>query len=313
MSCFEGMKAYRGVDGRPRLFRPEMNAARLLRSAQRLQLASFDPEELLECIKALVRVDAGWLPTQEGYSLYLRPFMFSSAHVLGVAKATQSTLSVVMSPVGPYFPSGLRPISLFVDEQYTRAWPGGTGDCKVGGNYAPTIQPMAEATAAHNTQQVVYTFRPGQSGRAEDAALDPEAAEFEECGSMNIFFLLEKEGGGKELVTPDLRGTILPGVTRDSILKLAQEWGECEVSERSITLREVGAASAEGRLLEVFGSGTACIVQPVNVLVRGNGEEWRPKAADPRFPGALAPRLQRALLDIQYGRVEHPWSVPIDG
>jgi branched-chain amino acid aminotransferase len=330
MTCFEGMKAYRGADGTPRLFRPEMNMNRLARSARRLQLAPFDPQQLLECIKALIKVDSGWLPSNEGHSLYLRPFLFSSAHVLGVAKATRTTLSIIMSPVGPYFPSGMRPISLFVEERATRAWPGGVGQYKIGGNYAPTIQPQVQAAAIHGAQQVVYTFNSDGSSDSSDDAV------FEECGAMNIFFLIEKSkqinknvdssfsissstasnNSEKryELVTPSLdRGTILPGITRDSILSLAREWDEFEVSERLITIREIRQAASEGRLCEVFGSGTACIVQPVGALVRGNGEMWQPSVSDPADPRALAPRLQRALMDIQYGRVpNHPWSIAIE-
>jgi branched-chain amino acid aminotransferase len=331
MTCFEGMKAYRGADGLPRLFRPELNMARLARSARRLQLAPFDPQELLECIKSLIKVDSGWLPSREGHSLYLRPYLFSSAHVLGVAKATRTTLSTIMSPVGPYFPSGLRPISLFVEERATRAWPGGVGQFKIGGNYAPTIQPQVQAAASHGAHQVVYTFNNQNS--VQNMADESDDAVFEECGAMNIFFLIEKKkrqqprssgGGGVsttesssekryELVTPSLeRGTILPGITRDSILSLTRDWGEFDVSERHITVREIRQAAAEGRLCEVFGSGTACIVQPVGALVRGNGEMWQPTVSDPADPRALAPRLQRALLDIQYGRVpNHPWSVVI--
>jgi len=334
MTCFEGMKAYKGADGRPRLFRPELNMARLARSARRLQLAPFDPQELLECIKSLIKVDSGWVPTKEGHSLYLRPFLYSSAHVLGVAKATRTTLSIIMSPVGPYFPSGMRPISLFVEERATRAWPGGVGQFKIGGNYAPTIQPQVEAAASHGAQQVVYTFNSSGvssiNGESDDAV-------FEECGAMNIFFLIEKPASKNqqghildnghsnnkrsdatnkryELVTPSLeRGTILPGITRDSIVSLAREWGEFEVSERQITVREIRQAATEGRLCEVFGSGTACIVQPVGALVRGKGEMWQPNVRNPADPRALAPRLQRALMDIQYGRVpNHPWSVVID-
>lgn len=312
MTCFEGMKAYRGQDGTPLLFRPEMNMARLARSARRLQLASFDPEELLECIKALVKVDASWLPDKEGHSLYIRPFIFSSAHVLGVAKTIATTMSIVMSPVGPYFPSGLKPISLFVEENATRAWPGGAGQYKVGGNYAPSIQPQVQAAAAHGAQQVLYTFLP-ERGTEEGTALADEA-EFEECGAMNIFFLLEKaNGGGLELVTPGLeRGTILPGITRDSILELTREWAEFEVSERPISIQEVREAAAQGRLREIFSCGTACIVQPIDALMRANGERVEPLVKHPSVPGALAPRLQRALMDIQYGRVDHPWSVRIN-
>ncbi|GAB4819863.1 hypothetical protein N2152v2_006909 [Parachlorella kessleri] len=304
MCCFEGMKAYQGVDGRARLFRPDMNMARFHRSSQRLQLAEFDPQELLECIKELLRVDRAWLPAKEGYSIYIRPFMFSSAHVLGVAKTTRSMVSVVLSPVGPYFPTGLRPISLFVDELHRRAWPGGVGDVKVGGNYAPTIQPQVEAAAAFGTQQVLYTLNPTHTPFSEEAV-------FAECGAMNMFFLLEQRGGGRELVTPRLDGTILPGVTRDSILQLARGWGEFEVSERQLTLREVKEAAKEGRLLECFGAGTACIVQPVGVLLRANGDVMTAQyqAGDLR---SVALRAQRQLLDIQYGRQPHPWSVAIE-
>ena len=309
MTCFEGMKVYKGInDGRPRLFRPDMNMARLSRSSRRLHLAPWDPQELLECIKALIKVDEKWLPTQKGHSLYIRPFLFSSAHVLGVAKATRTTMSVVLSPVGPYFPSGMQPISLFVEERATRAWPGGVGEFKVGGNYAPTIQPQVAAAASHGAHQVVYTFN-------NSVLSDPDDAVFEECGAMNIFFLLEKKGakGQFELITPGLeQGTILPGVTRDSILALARQWGEFEVSERPLTVREVRSAAADGRLREIFGSGTACIVQPVASLVRSTGEVWTPVVTDPEAPGALAPRLQEALMEIQYGHVDHPWSVPIE-
>jgi branched-chain amino acid aminotransferase len=320
MACFEGMKAYMGPDGRPRLFRPAMNAARLRRAAARLQLADFEPEELLACIRELLRVDAPWLPSREGHSLYLRPFMFSSARALGVAKATRTTLSVVMSPVGPYFPSGLKPIALFVDEVHCRAWPGGVGDVKVGGNYAPTIRPQVEAAAAHGAAQVLYT-RAATAAAAAAAAgagggaggVDPDDAEVAECGAMNIFFLLDRVGGGgRELVTPPLDGTILPGVTRDSILGLARAWGEFEVSERRLSVGEVARAAAEGRLVEAFGCGTACVVQPVGALLRAQGQVYVPKVSDPGHPGALAPRLQRALLDIQYGRVEHPWSEVVE-
>lgn len=304
MTCFEGMKAYRGVDGKARLFRPERNMNRLLSSASRLQLATFDPNELLECVKSLVRVDAEWLPNKEGHSLYIRPFAFSSAHVLGVAPPTQTTLSVIMSPVGPYFPNStnsLQSISLFIEERARRAWPGGVGCHKVGGNYAPTIQPQLDASTMHGAHQVVYTHQ---------AANNEDDAEFEECGAMNVFFFLENAITGRlELATPDLgKGTILPGITRDSILSLAREWGEFDVSERPVTMIEIQTAVAQGRLKEVFGSGTACIVQPVDALIRANGDVWRPVLRDPTSEESLARRLQKTLLDIQYGRTPHSWS-----
>ncbi|KAL6780750.1 hypothetical protein ACKKBF_B11900 [Auxenochlorella protothecoides x Auxenochlorella symbiontica] len=298
LCCFEGMKAYAGADGRARLFRPDMNMRRLARSAARLQLAPFDTQELLECLKELVRTDSAWLPTQDGYSMYIRPYAFSTSHTLGVSRSTRTTLGIIMSPVGPYFPSGLTPIPIFVDEVHRRAWPGGVGDSKVGGNYAPTILPQVEAAERHGTPQVVYTFaQPGQA---------PEEAVFEECGSMNVMFLLDKGSGHRELVTPPLHGTILPGVTRDSILALARAMPGVEVSERTISIGEVERAAAAGRLLEAFGCGTACIVQPISSFVRAGGQLMR-AAGD----GAFVARMHAALCDIQYGRVSHPWSIPI--
>eukprot|EP00887_Chlorella_sp_A99_P003728 scaffold7.g3728.t1 len=302
MCCFEGMKAYRGADGRTRLFRPEMNMARFHRSVRRLELANFDPAELLDCVKELLRVDASWLPAREGYSLYIRPFAFSSARALGIGKTSHTTISVVLSPVGPYFPSGLKPVSLFVDEVNSRAWPGGVGDRKLGGNYAPTVQVQVEAARRHGTQQVIYTCRdPSRPG--EEA--------FEECGSMNVFFHMAQRDGSRVLATPELDGKILPGITRDSVLALARAWDECAVEERRVTLAEVKQAATEGRLLEVFGTGTACIVQPVAALVRGNGDVYR-TSVDVAHPDSLAARLHAAMQDIYYGRVEHPWSVPVD-
>ncbi|KAL4419522.1 hypothetical protein ABPG77_005753 [Micractinium sp. CCAP 211/92] len=305
MCAFEGMKAYQGADGRVRLFRPDRNMARLRRSARRLQLADFDPQELLECLKQLLLLDRSWLPAQEGYSLYIRPFAFASSGVLGVAKPSHTTMSILLSPVGPYFPTGLQPVSLFVDEHNRRAWPGGAGDCKIGGNYAPTIMPQVEAAQRHGVPQVVYTFK--------EAAQHPDEAQFEEAGAMNVFFYLQRRDGTRTLATPPLAGTILPGVTRDSILQLARHWGAevGEVEERPVTIAELREAHREGRLLEMFGSGTACVVQPVGSLVRASGEVFA-TAAPFDAQRSLAGRLQRALLDIQYGRVEHPWSVVVE-
>lgn len=295
MCCFEGMKAYVDAAGRVRLFRPEMNMARLARSAARLELAPFDQGEMLACLKAFLRVDAAWVPRREGHSLYLRPFAFSTSHTLGVAKSTRTMLSVIASPVGPYFPSGLVPIPLFVDEVNRRAWPGGVGHAKVGANYAPTIAPQVAAAGRYGTPQVVYTFA------APDA--DPEDAVFEECGAMNVMFLLDDGAGGRELVTPPLKGTILPGVTRDSILALTREAGEVRVAERDLSIRELREAAAAGRLIEAFGCGTACIVQPIASFVRANGDVMKTVG-----DGSFTNNIFKTLSDIQYGRVEHPWS-----
>ncbi|EIE23563.1 branched-chain amino acid aminotransferase II [Coccomyxa subellipsoidea C-169] len=302
MCCFEGMKAYLGVDGRGRLFRPDLNMQRMYRSSRRLMLADYDPGELLECLKELLRVDHQWLPEREGYSLYVRPFMFSSAHTLGVGRPTRSTIAITLSPVGPYFATGLTPIQLFLSEEHVRAWPGGVGDCKVGSNYAPTILPQAEAQRKHGTPQVLYTL-PSIDGS------DPESAVISESGAMNCFFLLDKaDGSGLELTTPPLDGTILPGVTRDSILALARAWNDIEVAERYLTIREIKQASEEGRLREIFGCGTACIVQPVNALIRANGDVIA-APFDASSTSSMTARMTHALTDIQ---VPSDWSVPFD-
>lgn len=326
-SCFEGMKAYLGADGKGRLFRPDMNVARLRRSAARLMLADFDPVEFLECLKALLRVDRSWMPAAPGHSMYLRPFMYSTGSSLGVARSSECNLGIMLSPVGPYFKTGLKPVSLFLDEEHVRAWPGGVGQYKIGGNYAPTLLPMEKNRAAVGTPQVVYSIMPS-------GATDPEDARISESGAMN-FFVAFRTGGsslpgssrsgtgqaagaalagtrggeGIELVTPPLDGTILPGVTRDSIMKLASSWGGgLRVSERHVTIRELVDASARGDLVEMFGCGTACVVQPVEALLRGSGDVIKVSG-----DGALAKRVAQELGDIQYGRVPgHPWSVPFE-
>jgi branched-chain amino acid aminotransferase len=265
--------------------------------------------------------------------------MFSNADVLGVSRSTKTTLSILLSPVGPYFPGGLKPIRLFIDETRRRAWPGGVGQFKVAGNYAPTIKPQVEAAQKYGASQVVYTFsntdiNNNNNTPGTKASSDPDSATFAECGAMNVFFLIEKPSNSttdtssskkKELVTPPLDGTILPGITRDSILQLAREWGEFEVSERQVTIGEVRQAASEGRLVEVFGSGTACIVQPVGELVREGGEIMKTTSGGGSSGGggsgsssstggrSLAERFQDELMDIQYGRkAHHPWSVVVD-
>jgi len=296
MSCFEGMKAFCGKDGNLRLFRPMMNMERLARSMARIELPAFDTEELLKCISELLLVDRRWVPKEKGYSLYIRPFAMGTTHSLGVAPSRDAEIRVITGPVGPYYPSGLVPIEIFLDESNVRAWPGGTGEFKIGGNYAPTIGPQVQAKAKHNCHQVLYTIPEG-----EDLFVS-------ECGAMNMFFFLKGKGGAKELVTQPLDGTILPGVTRDSVLGLCRQWGDFEVSERKLSVRELADAAREGNLLEVFGSGTACLIQPVTALVQASGERIR-SAQDLNDPSALCQRLFRAITDIQYGETESEWSV----
>ncbi|CAM9615433.1 unnamed protein product [Phaeothamnion confervicola] len=214
---------------------------------------------------------------------------------LGVAPTEAVKLYVIMSPVGPYYPEGFKPIRLLADTVNARAWPGSIGWAKAGANYASTILPAVEAQRNHGCQQVLWLYS------------DKHYAT--EVGAMNIFFLLEKpDGSGKELVTcPLTRGDILPGVTRQSVLDLAREWDECEVSERDIGLPEIKQAADEGRLLEVFGTGTAAVVAPVRAISYLGQDIVVPTGAE---IGQLADRVWNTLTDIQYGRVAgHPWAV----
>ncbi|CAG9461257.1 unnamed protein product [Pedinophyceae sp. YPF-701] len=306
ITCFEGMKAYLGADGKGRLFRPDMNMARFARSCARLAMPEFDTKELESCIKELLKVDRAWLPPQDGYSIYIRPFAYGNNPALGLAAPSEATICVILSPVGPYYQSGLKPIELFIDELNVRAWPGGSGDSKVGYNYGPTIKPGMDAARAYGSSQVLYLLPDKQN---------PDKSTVAECGTMNIMFVLgPKEAGGKpELVTPPLDGTILPGVTRDSILRLTRGWGDLEVSERQLTLGELRAAHAEGRLLESFGCGTAAVVTPVLGYKRANGEVLKSKVDMTQPGGSVCAKVYEQLTKIQWGKEpQHEWSVPFE-
>jgi len=297
LQCFEGMKAYKDLnDGSIRLFRPDMNMKRLSNSMERLEMpaADFDHEELVECISELVRTDERWIPEGEGYSLYLRPTVIATHRYLGLAAPDSLLLYVITSPVGPYYKSGFKPIKLMADSTYVRAWPGGTGSSKVGGNYAPTMKPAALASEK-GCSQVLWLF-----GENDEAT---------EVGSMNVFFhLINAETKRPELVTPPLtRGDILPGVTRASILELARSWGEFDVSERFPTMKELVDAANEDRLLEVFGAGTAAVVTPVSGI--------HYKGVDIAVPavGKVSRRCWDEITGIQYGKRACPegWSIKI--
>lgn len=293
------MKAYKSLkDDSIRLFRPDMNMKRLSSSMERLHMPGidFDHQELIECIKELVRIDEKWIPEGEGYSLYLRPTVIATHKFLGLAAPDSLLLYVITSPVGPYYKTGFKPIRLTADTPYVRAWPGGTGAAKVGGNYASTMKPQAAATAK-GYSQVLWLFE--ENG--EDTIT--------EVGSMNVFFVVTDPVSGKpELVTAPLdRGDILPGVTRDSILHLAQDWDEVTVSERWLTMREVLQASKEGRLVEAFGAGTAAVVTSIS------GIQYKGQDIEIPATGALTKRIWNEITGIQYGVKEGPagWSVVV--
>ncbi|CAG8432839.1 7327_t:CDS:2 [Diversispora eburnea] len=292
--CFEGLKAYKDKNGKIRLFRPEMNMKRFQRSAARISLPSFNEKELFKCLKELVRLEERWIPAERGFSLYIRPTLIGTQESLGVGPTTRSLLFIICSPVGPYYKTGFNAIELLATTENVRAWPGGTGDVKVGGNYAPCVKPQIEA-AEKGYQQNLWLFG--------------EDDEITEVGTMNCFALLKNEQ-----VTPPLDGSILAGVTRDCILYLARSWNEFKVSERKITMSEVKTAAEKGRLLEMFGSGTACIVSPIKgIHYRGLNIEVPLDSNNPsNQTGPITKRFADTLMGIQYGEIPHEWSVVLN-
>ncbi|WKY16215.1 hypothetical protein Q1695_001140 [Nippostrongylus brasiliensis] len=295
---FEGMKAYRGVDNKIRLFRPDKNMARMRRTAHRAALPDFDSEELIKIIIDQIALDQEWVPYSSTSSLYVRPTLIGTDPTLGVGFPLEAKLFVLTGPVGQYYSTGFQPVRLLADPQYVRAFPGGVGAFKMGCNYAPTIWVGKEA-AARNCQQVLW--------------LHGENEEVTEVGTMNIFVYWKNEEGEMELITPPLeRGLILPGVTRDSLLELAREWGEFKVSEKSFTMHDLKKALDEGRLFEMFGAGTACVVSPIGEVLYNNREKglhetWQVPTM--KNTPNLMQRFYESINDIQYGRIMHPtWT-----
>nr|XP_025705753.1 branched-chain-amino-acid aminotransferase, mitochondrial [Callorhinus ursinus] len=270
MQLFEGMKAFKGSDQRVRLFRPWLNMDRMLRSALRLCLP--------------VRVDS-WVPDA--------PFCPPQPS-LGVSHSSQALLFVILCPVGAYFPGdAVDPVSLLADPAFIRAWMGGVGDYKLGGNYGPTVLVQQEAKK-RGCEQVLWLYGPDQ--------------QLTEVGTMNIFIYWTHEDGVLELVTPSLDGVILPGVVRQSLLDLARTWGEFRVAERKITMKELLRALEEGRVREVFGSGTACQVCPVHqILYQGKHLHIPTMENGPE----LILRFLKELKAIQYGAGPHEWMLPV--
>ncbi len=283
---FEGMKAYRLEDGSTALFRPEENAKRFQASARRMAMPELPVNMFMESIEKLVDIDRDWIPSIEGGSLYLRPFMFASEVFLGVRPAKQYLYLVIASPAGAYFKKGSSAVTIWVSEDYSRAAPGGTGAAKCGGNYAASLVAQAEAIK-QDCDQVVFL----------DAA---EHKWVEELGGMNLFFVMD-DG---RLITPPLTGTILPGITRESIMTLAREEG-LTVSEELYSIDQWEADAKSGALRETFACGTAAVVTSVGT-VKSSGGSFTIGSGG---PGQLTEKLRSRLVDIQRGIApdNHSW------
>lgn len=287
-AIFEGLKAYKTKDGRIQLFRPTKNMARFNQSCERLCIPKLDEELVLTAIKELITVEKDWVPSGVGTSLYIRPFIFATEPYLGVRPAKQYKLLVILSPVGAYYGDQLSPVKIHVEEHYVRAVVGGVGHVKTAGNYAASLKAQEEASA---------------KGYAQILWLDAKENKYvEEVGSMNIFFKINGE-----VVTPKLNGSILEGVTRDSVISMLKHWN-IPVREERISIKEVFEAHARGELEEVFGAGTAAVISPVGEL-NWNGDII--SVGDQKI-GELSQRLYDAITAIQLGNEEDPFGWTVD-
>jgi branched-chain amino acid aminotransferase len=290
-TIFEGLKAYRQPDGGVATFRPEANARRFQASARRLAMPELPVETFIDACDALVRQDRAWVPGEGETSLYLRPFMFATEVGLGVRPASEYLFLVIASPSGAYFSGGVKPVSVWLSEEYVRAAPGGTGAAKAGGNYAASLVAQAQAIE-HGCDQVVWL----------DAI---ERRWIEEMGGMNLYFVYGGGSGGaaRRIVTPELSGSLLPGITRDSLLTIAADLGY-EVAEGRICVDDWKRGNEDGTLTEVFACGTAAVITPVG-SVKSTRADWT--VADGE-PGEVTMRLRAALLDIQTGHAPDPYG-----
>ena len=288
---FEGLKAYRGKGGATCLFRPGMNFERMNRSAQRLCMPQVPVDDAIAAVEALLRVDRDWIPGTRGTSLYIRPTMIATEPGLGVRPAARYLFFIITGPVGNYYARGFEPVRILVEETYVRAARGGLGEAKTAANYAASLR-AALAAKEKGFDQVLWLDAAGRG-------------EIEEVGTMNIFFVI-----GDEVVTPPLAGSILPGVTRDSALRLLRDW-KLKVSERPVHVDEVRRAAADGTLREVFGTGTAAVISPVGHLCF-RGETFPVNGSR---PGAISNRLFAEITGIQYGDREdrHGWVRVVKG
>ena len=288
---FEGLKAYRTESGKIQLFRPDMNAKRMIRSNERLCMPGFPEDMFVEAIKELVKVERDWVPKAKDTSLYIRPFMFATEAALGVHMATSYLFMIICCPVGAYYPTGLDPVKIMVEDELVRATRGGTGFTKCGGNYAGSIAGQVKAEKLGYTQ-VLW--------------LDGEHHKYvEEVGTMNIMFKIDGE-----IYTATIEdGTVLPGVTRDSMIHLLRDWGY-KVNETHLAVDDLMKAGHDGRLEEVFGTGTAAVISPVGELRYKDDEV----VINDFKTGELTQKLYDTLTGIQWGRIEdkYGWTVDID-
>ena len=288
-AVFDGLKAFRGVDGKLRLFRPQKHVERLNNSARRMCIPPLDPDLALQSIVTVVQTDGEWVPRMLGTSLYIRPTIIASEAFLGVRPARSYVYFVILSPVGAYYPEGMAPVKILVEERYVRAVEGGLGGAKTGANYAASL--MAGEDAKHQ-------------GFTQVLWLDGVHRRYiDEVGTMNIMVKI-----GDEVITPPLTGTVLPGVTRDSVLTLLRDWG-LRASERQVGIDEVMAAHRAGTLTEVWGTGTAAVISPVGELAY-KGEKM---VINGGKIGPLTQRLYDAIVGIQYGQAPDPhgWTLEV--
>jgi branched-chain amino acid aminotransferase len=283
---FEGLKAYKQPDGSIATFRPDANAARMQRSAGRLAMAQLPSDAFVESIQTLVEIDQAWVPDGPDASLYLRPFIIATEVGLGVRPSNSYSYYVIASPVASFFSGGIKPVTVWLSTEYTRAAQGGTGAAKCGGNYAASLVAQAQA-AAKGCDQVVWL----------DAV---EHKWVEEMGGMNLYFVYGS-GEGARIMTPKLTGTLLPGITRDSLLTLANDLGY-KAEEGTISIEDWRLDNAAGELTEVFACGTAAVITPVG-QVKSAEHDW---TVGDGTPGPVTMRLRQALLDVQTGHSSDP-------
>ncbi|MBP3950365.1 branched-chain amino acid aminotransferase [Bacillus suaedae] len=288
-TVFEGLKAYRTEDNQIKLFRPDENFKRLNRSSERLSMPQINEKDVLNYLKELIKIDQDWVPAEDGYSLYIRPFVIATEPNLSLAPSRSYRLMIILSPVGSYYKEGIHPVGIHVEEAFTRAVKGGTGTAKTAGNYSAAYKAQEKAT---------------KEGYSQVLWLDGiEKKYIEEVGSMNVFFKINGE-----VVTPELNGSILEGITRMSIIELLKTWG-VPLSERRISLDELFRAYEQGLVEEAFGTGTAAVISPIGEL-NWNGKKM---IINNKETGEVAKQLYETLTGIQTGKVADPfhWTVNV--